>query len=51
MNFLRVSLAIYVTDRLLDSVSVSTITLFILATVFTLVEYILDFLDDDDFYD
>ncbi|NKC69299.1 YrvL family regulatory protein [Vagococcus fluvialis] len=51
MNFLRVSLAIYVTDSLLDSVSVSTITLFILATVFTIVEYILDLLDDDDFYD
>ena len=51
MNFLRVSLALYVSDRVIDSISIGTLTIFILALIFTLFEFMLNQIDDDDLED
>ena len=48
MNFLRVLLAMFVTDQLFDSILISKVALLMIAFVFTIVEYILDQLDDDE---
>ncbi|MDT2781443.1 YrvL family regulatory protein [Vagococcus fluvialis] len=47
MNFVRVGIALYITDMVMDSVAIGTISLFVLSAVFTVVEYLLDRLDDD----
>lgn len=51
MNFLRVVVALYVTDQVMDSISVGMISLVALGVIFTVIEYLLDRLDDDEVYE
>ena len=51
MNFLRVVVALYVTDQVMDSISVGMISLVALGVIFTVIEYLLDRLDDTEVYE
>lgn len=51
MNFLRVVVALYVTDQVMDSISIGMISLVALGVIFTVIEYLLDRLDDDEVYE